>query len=347
MNLTNYGFNPTYLSSDPQALIPARVTAVHKQRYELFCDKGPCFGQLKSSAYYYGNDLFPTVGDFVLINHQPQGDSLIEQTLIRKTYFSRLDPSSSGHNDQAVAANFDYVFILQSLNHDFNLPRLERYLALSWQSGALPVVVLTKADLQEDWQHQVSAVQAVAKLADVVPISSKTGYGIDALSNYLKPQKTLVLLGSSGVGKSSLVNRLMDNEVMAVSAIREDDSRGRHTTTHRQLFMLPRGAMVIDTPGMREIGLWDAKEGLAQTFDDIETLAEGCRFSDCGHQKEPGCAIIKALAEGSLSQSRWERYLRLEKEAKYAQSKENYLQLKAKKNKNIAQFAKTIKNHKG
>lgn len=342
MNIQDYGFNPAEHPAFEGTLEPARVTAVHKNRYELVCAKGFCYGQLKSSAYFYEDELFPTVGDFVLIHYQDQGDSAIEKTLVRKTYFSRLDPSSSGHMDQAVAANFDYAFILQSLNQDFNPRRLERYLTLAWQSGATPVVLLTKADLVPAPSAYILKAQALAGIVEILPLSVKTGEGTAELLAYLSPGKTVVLLGSSGVGKSSLINFLMEKEVMAVKDIREDDSKGRHTTTHRQLFMLPSKAMMIDTPGMRELGMWDISQGVDQSFQDIKELAQNCRFADCSHDLEPGCAVRDAIEEGLLSKERWKHYLHLEKEAKYTQNKQQYLETKWKKNKEIAQFSKKL-----
>ncbi len=348
MTIEDFGFIPALYPPINPPLEPARITAVHKNRYELFSSQGFGFGQLKPSVYYHGNELFPTVGDFVLIHHQPLGDSYIEKTLPRTTYFSRLDPSSAGHSEQAVAANFDYALILQSFNQDFNPRRLERYLTLAWQSGALPLVILTKADLTPDPGPYLAKAQALAGIVQVIPLSLVTGEGTGQLAAYLSPGKTAVLLGSSGVGKSSLTNFLMGEKVMDVNTIRFDDGKGRHTTTHRQLVMLPAKAMVIDTPGMRELGMWDITRGAEQSFEDIYTLARGCRFSDCSHQAEPGCAIAAALQDGRLAKERWAHYLRLEKEAKYTAGKAQYLKAKWQRNKEIAQFGKKLnKERKG
>lgn len=200
-----------------------------------------------------------------------------------------------------MAANFDTVFILQSLNHDFNERRLERYVTLAWQSGAVPAVVLTKADLTQDSAEARRRAERLAAGVGVFAVSAKTGEGLAALDGYLRPGKTVVFLGSSGVGKSSLLNALAGEELMETGGIREDDSRGRHTTTHRQLFRLDSGAMVIDTPGMRELGMWDVSEGLSEAFTDVQALLGRCRFSDCRHQQEPGCAVREALETGVLS----------------------------------------------
>lgn len=344
MNLINYGFIPTMLPQNTSGT-PARVTAVHKERYELVTEYGYTHGRLKSSVYYFGAlDPFPTVGDFVLLDFNSSGDSQIIKTLNRKSFFSRRDPIP-GHGEQAVAANFDYVFILQSLNHDFNLKRLERYLTLAWQSGAVPAVLLTKADLVQDYSAQVQAVEKIAPGVGVMAISAVTGLGLQLPSDYLKPQKTVVFLGSSGVGKSSLVNALANEELMAIGDIREEDSKGRHTTTHRQLIMLKSGVMIIDTPGMRQLGMWDVSAGLGEAFDDVESFLGRCKFSNCRHQSEPGCAIKEAIQRGDLSKNRWESYLKLAKEAEYSADKVNYLHQRQQWAKEITKKSKEIKRN--
>lgn len=335
INLQDYGWRESMLPADADG-IPARVTAVHRERYELACVYGIVYGRLKTSIYYAQGEAFPTVGDFVLVQHQQDGDSLIVKTLARRSFFSRRDPTP-GRGEQAVAANFDVVFVMTSLDRDFNPSRLERYLTLAWQSGATPVVILTKADLPEDGSSHLDAVQQIASGVEVVTVSVVTGQGLDQLGTYLQPQKTVVFLGSSGVGKSSMVNALAGEELMDVSAIREDDSRGRHTTTHRQLFLLPGGAMVIDTPGMRELGMWDVSSGLGEAFADVaEVLACGCKFSDCRHQSEPGCAVTAAIASGVLSAERWESYLKLKHEARYADDKAGFMREREQWHKQIS-----------
>ena len=334
MNLTDYGFSPQTYEADPQGTY-ARVSAVHKGLYCLVTEHGECNGKLKSSIYHNNrNEEFPTTGDFVEIQYNTAGDSLITKTLKRKSKFSRNDFSGHGVGyvktikEQTVAANFDYVFIMQSLNHDLNPKRLERYLAQSWQSGAVPVVVLTKADLIEDYSTHLASVKQTAIGVDVHAISAKTGDGLDGLEAYLKAGNTVVFLGSSGVGKSSLVNALAGKDVMSVKEVREDDSKGRHTTTHRQLIRLDSGVMIIDTPGMRELGIWDVSEGLTESFSDVEQFLGQCKFSDCRHQSEPGCAIKTAIAKGNIAAERWESYLTLKKEAAFVHNKAAYLRSK-------------------
>lgn len=319
MDLKKYGFMPHMLLENAQG-IPARITAVHKGRYALVCEYGEIYGRLKTKEYYGGLEEFPTTGDFVMINYIPGSDSQIIRTLPRTTFFSRRDPSP-GRGEQAVASNFDYVFIMQSLNQDFNTKRLERYLTLAWQSGAVPVIVLTKADLIEESSDYIRTVGRFAADVAVYAVSSKTGFGLDALAGYMMPGKTIVFLGSSGVGKSSLVNALAGEDIMAVNEIREEDGKGRHTTTHRQLILLKNQAMIIDTPGMRELGMWDVSSGLGEAFTDVEQFLGRCRFSDCKHQTEPGCAVREAIESGELSQERWKSYIKLKKEAKYINNK--------------------------
>ena len=329
MNLHDYGPVP---NTEGLPGIPARITAQHKARYEIVCDRGITHARLKASEYYAGRNLFPTTGDFVMVNYVENGDSQILATLPRRTFFSRREPGPIPR-DQAVAANFDYVFLLQSMNKNFNLNRLERYLTLAWQSGAVPVILLTKADLAEDPAALLARTSRTAPGVDVHAISAKTGAGLDALTPYLQPGKTLAFLGSSGVGKSSLVNALAGEELMAVSAIRETDDRGRHTTTHRQLVRLSSGVLIIDTPGMRELGLWEAEAGLEETFADVEQYFGSCRFSDCRHEREPGCAIRAAIAAGELDPARWERYRKLKAETA---DREELLRHKQARSRNVA-----------
>lgn len=296
-------------------LIPGRVAVQHRGAYdvltalgELRCDvAGRLYDESASPA-----DL-PAVGDWVALAARPdeQGGT-VQAVLPRRTKFSRKTAWQAAE-EQVLAANVDVVLIVTSLNEDLNLRRLERYLTLAWESGARPVLVLTKADLAEDVEEGVQTVASIAFGVPVVPLSSVTGEGLDALRSHLGPGVTAALLGSSGVGKSTLVNTLAGEELLATREIR-DDGRGRHTTTRRELIQLPDGSLVIDTPGMREIQLWVADEGLEEAFEDVTELFGRCRFSDCSHDSEPGCAVKEALAEGTLSAERWESYLKLQRE---------------------------------
>ena len=336
MNINDYGTVPY---TDHLPGIPARVTAVHKERYEIVCEHGATHARLKTKEYFVDTQDFPTTGDYVMINYIENGDSQILATLPRRTCFSRREPGLIPR-DQAVAANFDYVFIMQSLNQDFNPKRLERYLTLAWQSGATPVILLTKADLVEDYWDYLTRVERVAAGVNSHVVSAHSGYGLNRLNAYLQPGKTAVFLGSSGVGKSSLVNALAGEEIMKVSAIREDDAKGRHTTTHRQLIRLRSGVMIIDTPGMRELGMWDVSEGLADAFADVDRFLGRCRFSDCTHQREPGCVIRAAIETGELDPERWASYQKLKEETI---DRDEMLRRKREWSEGVAKFTKQRK----
>lgn len=307
MNIKDYGLKENILEEIDKNKTIARIIATHKDRYEIVCNNGSGFAQIKRGCYYDNpNSIYPTTGDFVLIEWNNSGDSMIYETLKRESSFSRTASSSDRnrelHNqhEQLVAANFDYVFIMQSLNNNFNINRIERYLSLAWESGGIPVIVLTKSDLISNVQDYINEVQNIAFGVDVYAISCINNNGIEDIRKYFSKGNTIVFLGSSGVGKSTLVNTLYGKEVMKTSEIRQEDSRGRHTTTSRNLIMLPNGAMIIDTPGMRELGMWSAESGISKTFQDIEQYIERCRFSNCTHTNEPGCKIIEAIENGEL-----------------------------------------------
>lgn len=255
---------------------------------------------------------FPAVGDFVMAGKTGEGtQAVIHQVLPRKSVFMRK-AAGSDRKEQLVATNIDIVFLCMALNQDFNVRRLERYLSIAWDSGAKPVVVLTKSDICEDIEEKLP---------------------------YLSVGTTAAFLGSSGVGKSTLVNRLLREERLATGGIRNDD-KGRHTTTHRELLFLPDGGMVIDTPGMRELGMWGAASGVEQTFGDIEELATRCRFRNCSHSGEPGCAVRDAIRSGELDSGRLQSYQKLKNENFYATGSENYLAVKEKKFKEISKINK-------
>ena len=349
IHLQDYGYCDD--DSDFGDLIPARITELHRERYKIVCRHGERPAKL-TGAFYHETEAredFPAVGDFVQIRYNENSESGIGRVLPRKSKFSRTDFSGRGSYaktvyEQVVATNFDYVFIMVSLNRDFSLNRIFRYLSAAWQSGGMPVVVLTKADLLDDFVDAYEAVVDLVKFVPVHVISTLTGFGLENLNEYLKPEKTVVFLSSSGVGKSSLLNRLANHDIMATGAVRESDQRGRHTTTHRQMVLLPSGSLIIDTPGMRELGLWNAVESIGNRFTEIEELFSRCRFGDCRHENEPDCAVQKALEEGILSEDEWAEYRMLKFEAEFMEGKAVYLRKKEKRFKEIARQKKKGKN---
>lgn len=279
---------------------------------------------------------YPAVGDYVVATWPEDGSNSIITTLFpRKSAFIRKAAGQDTH-EQVVAANIDTVFVCMSLNNDFSLRRLERYLATAWDSGAVPVIVLTKADLCDNPAEKIAEVESVAMGTDILTVSSLNA-DVGAVLPYLQPGKTIAFLGSSGVGKSTLINTLMGEDRILTAGIRRDD-KGRHTTTHRELLTLPCGAYVIDTPGMRELGMWEHEAGIENAFADIETLAVQCRFADCTHNREPGCAIRAALQDGTLSEERWNSYRKLKTESAYAADEAAYLEAKRNKFKEIAKI---------
>lgn len=303
----------------------ATVCEVQRELYTLICEQGEIHARLKGE-FYKKDSVFPVVGDKVLVNFIQNGDSIIEKVLERKSKFSRTD--FSGHaagyvktiKEQVLAANFNYVFIVDSLNKNFNVNRITRYVSVTLKSGAKPVVILTKADLCNHVEDYIKEVKSISEELDICVISAKEGFGMNQLDAYLKSGNTIVFLGSSGVGKSTLLNAIAGEERMKVSEIRENDSKGRHTTTHRQLIMLPSGVAIIDTPGIRELGLWDASEGIDDTFSDVTKLFGDCKFSNCSHTTEPGCAVKKAIDNKMITSERWNLYRQLRNEDEWGKN---------------------------
>lgn len=323
----NERVNTSFTEQIREGLAPARVTADHGQKYRIISERGEGWAELTGRQKYELEERssFPAVGDWVLLRYMNESvpDGMIHGLLPRSSVISRRS-AGTVPVEQLIAVNVDLLLLVSALNHDFNLRRLERYLVMAWNSGASPVILLSKADLVEDWEAIIPAVEAIAPGVPVIAVSARQNYGRDQLEALLKPGLTIAMTGSSGAGKSTILNWLCGEELQATTEVREDDSRGRHTTTHRELFPLPQGAVMIDTPGMRELQLWEDQDGgWAETFADIEGLAADCHFKDCRHEQEAGCAVLSAIRNGELEGKRLDNYRRMERELQYQHGKEH------------------------
>ncbi|CAN5790890.1 ribosome small subunit-dependent GTPase A [soil metagenome] len=318
LSLIQLGFNDEFASAFAQVARPserpARVVAVHRNRVIVASADGEYSVPLDRALLRTDSINRPSTGDWTVVRVDASGQPVEVRAVVpRRTAFIR-GAAGAKAAPQVVAANIDYVLIVSALPDDLNERRLERYVALAWESGAMPMVVLTKCDLVDNVGGYVAMVRGVAPGVDVIAVSAANEDGIVELRARLAPYTTIALLGSSGVGKSTLVNRLAGATIMRTADV-DRDGRGRHTTTHRELVRLPGGLLVIDTPGMRELQLWSADAGLEQVFDDIMQLSQCCRFADCGHDVEPGCAVTGAVANGQLSRERLASWRKLIREA--------------------------------
>ncbi len=329
-NLEVYGWSDFFETAfEPLGKLgyePARVVLQHNHIYRLYTARGELdagtTGRMRHEALS-PSDL-PAVGDWVAMRFRAEeGKATIHRVLPRRSRFIRKAAGQRAE-EQIVGANIDTVFLVTALNNDYNIRRIERYLAAAWESGAEPVVILSKADLCADVQEKVAEVQSIAPGVPIHVISSKTGEGLEQLDLYFVAGRTVALLGSSGVGKSTLINRLVGRDIQKVKEVRGHDDRGQHATTHRELILLPQGGLVLDTPGMRELHLWEAESGAPGAFEDIEALAETCRFRDCRHENEPGCAVRAAIADGSLDVARLENYRKLQQEMEFLELKREF-----------------------
>lgn len=329
MTLDDLGWTPRFAEAfAPHAadgVEPARVSLEHTHIYRVLTPAGERLarvaGRLRHGAS--GRADFPAVGDWVVIEHaHGEGDARIRAVLPRATRFSRR-AAGNPTEEQVVAANIDTIFLVSGLDHDFNPRRIERYLVTAWESGANPVIVLNKADLAENIETTVASVEALAPGVPVHAVSARQPASLASVSAHLARGRTAALLGSSGVGKSSIANALIGEDLLRTRDVRESDSRGRHTTTGRQLVLLPGGGILIDTPGMRELQLWDAGESVAGAFTDIDALADDCRFRDCRHGAEPGCAVTAAVAAGTLPEARLLSFRKLQDEQDYQSTQQD------------------------
>ncbi len=346
MNLYDLGWNSFFEKQFEKLkkhnLIPARVAQERKSIYLVFAEPGELRAEVSGRFIHTARSKgdFPAVGDWVAILPRPEGDkAMIHHLLPRMTRFSRKAILSGGMPDlggktqeQVLAANVDVAFLVSGLDGELNLRRIERYLVVAWDSGASPVVVLNKSDVCSRVEEHVREVESIALGVPIQPASATQNIGLDVLHSYLGFGKTAVFLGSSGVGKSSIINSLLREERLEIAPVRQYDKKGRHTTSSREMIFLPTGGIVIDTPGMRELGMWSEQDGISRTFDDIEATASECRFRDCRHQGEPGCAVRQAIEDGLLDAKRLQSYLKLKKElAHLAIRKDQRAKLDAKK----------------
>jgi len=323
LSLSDFGWNDhfeeQFAAHAETGLVPGRVAVEHRGAYAVYTEDGDRWAELTGRLRHEAleRDELPAVGDWVALQPLPEGRAVVHAVLPRLTKFSRTGASDQQRvsGEQVLAANVDTVFLVSSLNSDLNVRRIERYLVTAWESGAAPAIILNKADLCEPEERAslVADVEGVAFGVPVHVVSAVTGEGLDELDSYLVAGHTVVLLGSSGVGKSTLVNRLAGRELLATQEIRED-GRGRHTTSHRELVALESGGLVLDTPGLRELQLYEGADGMDEVFDDVASLALECRFSDCEHRTEPGCAVNAAMADGRLEAGRLESYRKLQRE---------------------------------
>lgn len=323
-NLYNLGLTEDTMNEAQKLdsrLFLARVSVQHKDIYKVMTEEGEIQAEASGKLSYQasGKADFPAVGDWVLVDRKDDqgGNAIIHHILERKSCFERKAPGAKNER-QIVAANIDVVFICMSLNNDYNLRRLERYLSIAWDSLAKPVVILTKADLCNDIDKRLIEIEEIAIGVDVFVVTCMNDDGYTHILDHLKKGKTIAFIGSSGVGKSTLINKLMNQEVLVTNGLRNDD-KGRHTTTHRQLILLPQGGIVIDTPGMRELQI--AGADLSMSFSDIQDFASKCYYRDCTHENEPKCGVREAIEEGTLSIERYESFRKLQKEMVFEERK--------------------------
>lgn len=359
MNLEQFGWNPLFaqqFTAHQQAgLLPARIYSEQKKVFFVYGSNGEMLAEVAGRMRHVAasrRDL-PTVGDWVAVQPPTDGGPAVIQAILPRTScFSRkvaaAKRQNAQHDEQVIAANVDTALIVCGLDRDFNLRRIERYLTFVYSSGATPIIVLNKADVCENLEAVIYDVEAIALGVPVHALAAKAGEGVEVLRRYLAPGKTVALLGSSGVGKSTIINALLGHERQRVNEISEHVNKGQHTTTQRELILVPGGGMIMDNPGMRELQLLGDESDLNSTFEEIEAFAEQCRFSNCRHDTEPGCAVKEALERGEIEHKRFRSYLKQQKELSFSADREEHTAqfVERKRWKQISQYQKSLKKRR-
>ena len=345
------GWNDTlahyFADFEAQGFEAGRIAIENKNNYVVFSIYGELKGEISGRLQYTaGSEAdFPKVGDWVVMQVF-DNQAIIHEVLPRFAKFTRK-AAGKRNEEQIVATNIDYLFVVQSADQNYNLRRMERYLVMANQGGITPVIVLSKVDLVDDYKQKLADFQGVAPDTSAVAVSTDLAIGYTALEQWMQPGKTVAVVGSSGVGKSTLINYLLNAQQQATQTVRSKDAKGKHTTTRREMFVTQNGGILIDTPGMKELQLWESADGLEQAFADIEGLAQDCHFSDCSHSSEIKCAVLEALEDGTLPEERYQSYLKLQKEAQYLESTADFLREKDARMKVMQKaYRQKMKHHK-
>ncbi len=342
----NSFFEQHFKPFQKQGFSVGRIAIENRDNYLVLIGEQEYHAEVTGKLLFNANSSadFPKVGDWVVVSlFESEQKAIIHEVLPRKTKFSRKIAGAKTE-EQILATNIDVIFIVQSCDNDFSLRRLERQMVMVYEGGAQPILVLNKIDLCENYEDYISQVSSIFDDDEIVAVSAKTDAGLDRLKSQLEAGKTYAFIGSSGVGKTSLINKILGNDIFKINEVREKDSKGRHTTTRRQLIAIPNGGLLIDTPGMKEFQLWEADEGLDEVYSEIAVLSEGCRFSDCTHTQEIGCAVIEAVENGKLSKDRYESYLKLAKELNYLKNRQQQNRYNSKNR--FKSISRAIKNFK-